>query len=85
MSVQLEFNFHEKSEEDQALDLLQNQIDSLNESVGKVRRKLFAELGDLKKEVLALKEENERLSSHLRALGQGNLDWMQKEPEIFAV
>jgi hypothetical protein len=64
-AIQLQFNFEEKTEEELKFDLLQNQIDLMNTSMEKVRKKLFAEISILKKLCTSLSEENKELKSIL--------------------
>lgn len=64
--MQLEFNFDNKTPEELKLEEMQKQIDELNESMGKVRRKLFAEMGEIKKLYMEMKNENELLKSILK-------------------
>lgn len=64
--MQLYLNLDNVSEQEHHLAMMQRQIDELVESMGKVRRKMFAELGEVKRICADLKEEN----AHLRqALG----------------
>jgi hypothetical protein len=79
--MQLYLNLDNLTEEEHYLATMQRQIDELVESMGKVRRKMFAELGEVKKICSDLKEEN----AHLRqVLGIGCL-CEQPEPELFLV
>ena len=64
-NIQLEFNLDEKDPQNLELYVIQKQIDSMNESMGKMRRKLFAEMGELKKTIAILQKENAFLRSKI--------------------
>ena len=49
VDVQLEFNIENKSADELRAEIMQKQIDALSDSLTKVRKKLFAEVGALKK------------------------------------
>lgn len=66
--VQLELNIENKTSEEMQLAIMQKQIDQMCESMGKVRRKLFSELGEMKKVCSELQKENEELKSVLKEL-----------------
>ncbi|MFI5420119.1 MAG: hypothetical protein ACHQ1H_04050 [Nitrososphaerales archaeon] len=61
MEIQLEFNFDNKTPDELRLSLMQAQIDQMGDSMGKVRRKMFAELGEMKKVCAVLQQENDEL------------------------
>ncbi len=65
-SIQLEFNLEDLSEKDLALLQMQRQINSACESMNKVRKKMFSELGELKKVISVLKQENIDLRQKLK-------------------
>lgn len=75
MGIQLEFNIENKSPEEMNLSLMQKQIDEMCDSMGKVRRKLFSELGEMKKVCSTLQQENEELKSIVRELKHGKTQW----------
>jgi len=75
MELQFNLNLDDKTEVEIKLDILQKQIDAIEESTGKVRRKLFAELGELKKICGSLQIENETLKSELLAVKNVKNDW----------
>lgn len=75
-AIQLEFNINNESPEAQKLTFMQKQINELLESNGKVRRKLFAEVGDMKKQFSALKTENEELRNQLKGLKDEKTEWI---------
>ncbi len=64
-AIQLEFNINNESEEDYRFSYMQKQINEMNESMGKVRRRIFSEVGELKKLILSLREENETLKKRV--------------------
>lgn len=67
-AIQLELNFENKSEEEIKFLIMQKQIDEMNESMGKVRRKLFSQMGELNKRVDELLKENEDLKIILKEM-----------------
>lgn len=74
-TIQLELNIQGASDNDMKLDIMQKQIDSMNESMGKVRRKLFAEVGILKKSLLELANENQTLKNQFMKLEDKKTEW----------
>jgi hypothetical protein len=79
VEIQLEFNFDNKTPEEMTLYLMQKQIDKIAISTEKVRKKLFAELGEVKGLVAALRQENEDLKSILRGLGHGTTQYTYRQ------
>lgn len=77
-NIQLELNFQEKSFEEMTLISMQKQLDAMHESMGKVRRKLFGELGEVKKQFSALLSENEVLKYKLNSLCHEKTEWFYK-------
>ena len=59
--IQLELNLYNKTEDQLTLEVMQKQLDQMCESVGKVRRKLFAEMDMVKKQFAIMQKENEDL------------------------
>ncbi len=76
MEIQLEFNFEGLSAEAMTLKMMQQQIDKLCGSMEKVRKKLFAEQGELKKLCILLQQENEDLKSKVKEIGHGKTQWV---------
>jgi predicted nucleic acid-binding Zn-ribbon protein len=74
-TIQLELNIDDASDNDIELAVIQKQIDSMKESMGKVRRKLFAEVGSLKKTLTELANENESLKHSLLQLQDKKTEW----------
>lgn len=68
MDTQLEFNFENKTEQELEILQMQKLIKDLDESMGKVRRKLFAEMGVLNKKFSELSKENEELKEKIREM-----------------
>ncbi len=67
-SIQLELNIENESPKQTRLSQMQKQIDEMSESIGKVRRKLFSEMGELKKLCAELQNENKQLKILLKEL-----------------
>ena len=57
-AVQLEFSLYQDEDPKDPLSLMSSRIDQIEESMGKVRRKLFCEISELKKLITQLKETN---------------------------
>jgi Tfp pilus assembly protein PilO len=75
-NIQLELNFQEKSFEEMTLLSMQKQLDAMSESMGKVRRKLFGEMGEMKKLYAALFQENEMLKTKINVLTHEKTEWI---------
>lgn len=58
---QLEFNIDDKTSLETCLRDMQRQIDAMHESMGKVRRNLFAQVGDLTKSCMEIREDVQKL------------------------
>lgn len=67
-SIQLEFKIDNRSPEEMKIHLMQQQIENMQDSMSKIRRKLFSEVGELKKLYSELMQENEILKSTLETL-----------------
>jgi hypothetical protein len=65
-AVQLEFNLKDENEPDIRIAILQKQIDAMNESLGKVRRRLFSEMDEIRTLCFRLHAENEDLKTLLK-------------------
>lgn len=74
-SIQLELNIENESPEETRLSQMQKQIDEMSESIGKVRRKLFSEMGELKKLCAELQNENKQLKILLKELKNERTEW----------
>ena len=74
MAIQLEFNIADESEIEIKLGYMQKKLDEMADSMGKVRRKLFSEMTEIKKENIRLKQIVEGMQSEKITwqYGQGN-------------
>lgn len=81
MEIQLEFNFSNLSKDEVRLLEMQKMIDEFCDSMGKVRRKLFAELGDVKKQLVAVQEENRLLKETIRRTNGEKTVWLYRQNE----
>ena len=79
LDVQLEFNLEDKTPEELKVYYLQKQIQEMNESLGKMRRRMFAEIGELKKVFANVLSENELLKSQMKELKNEREEWTYKE------
>jgi len=77
--VQLELNVENKNKDDLQIYFLQQQIDALHMSMGKVRRSLFSQIGELKKSYAQLVDENNILKSKLKELKNEKIEWIYGE------
>jgi len=85
-TIQLELNLNNESGSDLKLFTMQNQLDEMSDSMGKVRRKLFSEMGEMKKLYISLKNENEELKLKLRKMRNEKTEWVYtKEGYLFDV
>jgi hypothetical protein len=73
--IQLEFNIQDESEDAAKMRFLQKQIDTLNESMGNLRRKLFAQVGQLEKICQVLKLENQELKKTMQCKCNEQIEW----------
>ena len=78
MAIQLEFNMKNESEVELKFSEMQKQLNEMNESMGKVRRKLFAEMGELKKLLHEMKMENENMRNKLNEFSNEKTEWVYK-------
>ena len=85
-TIQLELNLENLSPEQLTLSIMQNQLHLMNESMGKVRRKLFSELGDVKKMYQEMKIENQMLKSKIDTLHHQKTEWLyQTNDSLFEI
>ena len=77
-NIQLELNFQEKSVQAMTFDSMQKQLDAMQESMHKVRKKLFGELGEVKKLCASLFQENETLKVKINTLSNEKTEWFYK-------
>ena len=73
--LQLEFNIDKKSPEEFQIYLMQKQIDQMSDSLGKVRRRLFSEMGEMKKLYGELHKENLELKTIVKELTHEKTEW----------
>jgi hypothetical protein len=78
VDVQLEFNIENKSADELRAEIMQKQIDALSDSLTKVRKKLFAEVGALKKILGDVLIENEHLKDVLGKQKHDKIEWLYK-------
>ncbi len=74
-AIQLELNIENKSPEEMRFYLMQKQINEMSDSMGKVRRRLFSEIGEMKKICAALQKENDDLKAALKEVKHGKSQW----------
>jgi hypothetical protein len=67
-AIQLELNLDCVSQEAMEMLYMQKQVNEVHVSVNKVRRKLFAEIGELKKSLAEIQLENLQLKEQVREL-----------------
>ena len=79
--IQLEFDLNNDAGKNPELISLRQEMEAMKESVGKVRRKMFAELGEMKKSYFAVYVELEKAKDDLRKLKNERTDWIYKEGE----
>ena len=75
-AIQLEFNLADESPEALRFNQMQAQIDQMSDSLGKARRRLFAELGELKKLYASIAAENHELKSALNEFKCQKTEWV---------
>ena len=80
-AIQLEFNIESVPEDEHRMSQMQKQIDDAVESMGKVRRRMFHELGAMKQAIAALQAENIELKQMVRKLTNQKIEWIYGEKE----
>lgn len=75
-ATQLELNLQDLSPQELKIHQMQVQIDAACDSMGKVRRKLFAEWDAAKKEIQALRQENADLKEKFALTNKPKTDWI---------
>ena len=73
--LQLEFNIDKKSPEEFQIYLMQKQLDLMTVSMGKVRRRLFSEMGEMKKICGELHKENLELKTLVKEITHEKTQW----------
>ncbi len=74
-AIQLEFNIDNKTPAEMEMHYMRQMLTEMNESMGKVRRKLFAEMTELKKVISEIQKENQVLKS------KQPIEWDYNKPE----
>lgn len=74
--IEYELNLDNASETDVKFSNMQKQIDGACESMNKVRKKLFAENGEMKKLYQKLTNEMEDLREQVRRLQSEKVEWV---------
>lgn len=74
-AIQLEFPLM-NDETDPKLAAMRQEMDAMRESMGKVRRRMFSELGEIKKTCSTLYIENEKNKEEIRRLKNEKTDWI---------
>jgi len=80
MEIQLDLNLECKSAEQLRFDIMQAQIDAMHESMGKVRRKLFAEMTAVKRICEELQRENATLKASVNDQAISKVEWIYGRP-----
>lgn len=73
-AIQLEFDLKSELDSDKKLDFMQKQIDELIESMGKVRKKLFSEMSEMKKVFNQIIIENQELKNSIEEMKNVNVN-----------
>lgn len=81
-AIQLEFNIDDKSPEELRFCNMEKHLGAMDESMGKVRRRLFAEMGELKKLCASIQQENTELKTLLDQLLERKNNWIYAEGEL---
>lgn len=82
-TVQLELNLFDLPESEFKIQSMQKQLDDMNESMDKVRRKLFSELTELKKTCFSLVVQNKELTDQIKFIINSKNEYMYSEDELF--
>ena len=77
--MQLELNLENRSPLEMQVAIMQKQIDLLSESTAKTRKRLFAEIGDLKKTCQKLEQENQSLRIEIEISKSEKCEWRYLE------
>lgn len=75
-AIQLEFNIKEETDLEMKIRHMELQVACIEESFGKVRRKLFSQIGEIEKRCVALDIENQNLKSILTGKNYDNSPWI---------
>ena len=77
-AIQLEFNIDNKTPVEMEIHYLRKQIAEMNDSMGKVRRKLFAEMTETKRICAEVQKENESLRAMIHE--KQPIEWDYNKP-----
>lgn len=81
---QLEFNITNETELEIRISEMEKHIDEMHQTMDKVRKKLFSQLGDLQKLCLELQSENHNLKETIRRLMNEETTWVYaKKDRLF--
>ena len=76
MTIQLELNLDNESYEATRCNQMQHQIDLMHESLNKTRKRLFFEMGELRKLCHQLRAENGELKETVREIKGDKIEWL---------
>lgn len=82
MTLQLEMNLEDRNTEEMRIYHLQKQLDSISESLGKVRRKMFCEITEVKRICSKVMQENEELRSLINRLNDAKKEWVYTQDDF---
>ena len=71
-AIQLDFNFIDDNHD---IRMLQKQLDAISDSVTRTRKRLFAEIGELRKAYAKIALENAELKNKLNAICGEAIIW----------
>lgn len=79
--MQFEMNLDEELEMAIQLSSMEKQISEMYDSLGKMRRKLFSEMNDMKKSVFEIQQENVKLQEIIRNLKNEREEWLYHQKD----
>jgi hypothetical protein len=74
--IQLTLNLDNLAPDELRYQQMQASLAAMSESMGKVRRKLFGDMSELKNAVAALQLENKQLNEKLRGMNREPTEWL---------
>lgn len=78
-ALQLEFNLDNTSPEEMQMTSMQKQIEEISISMDKVRKRLFAELSEVKKLYADLKKEHDDMKALFKEVKTDDPEWVYKQ------
>lgn len=75
-AIQLELKLDDKTDLETKVRHMELQVAAMEESMGKVRRKLFAQMGEIQKLCVALYAENQHLKSIVTGKDSDKVEWI---------